>query len=119
MKRRYQTLSTKAACDVAADDTGSNSSQLLEALRSVQDLIGPGDWLIDRLMTSSIDKVKLELQSKQNMKDLPNRYKSLNEQVLRLKGSDADDSALVKDARASLESAKILIACQSCDWDFI
>ena len=100
-------LSASATCEIAEKD-------LALALSGLQECIGAGRSLLDRLMHASLEKIKAEAKARSNLAKL---FKPVQERILmggKGKDQEGTKTKLVQDAETSLYCGKVVLACQSC-----
>lgn len=102
-------VSAEAAA--ASQSATHQSADLVAALKDLTDLIGSGSSYLDRMMNVSLERLKASMAE---INDLAKRYKPLFDKMALIKdtASSAKDPVIVQ-ARASIEAAKVLLACQS------
>lgn len=93
------------------DSSHSGHEKLLPVLTKLEAYIGIGSAMLDRLMDASLSKLKTELGNKS---ELRNHYKDFQTEMMATsQASVSPDDLVMRRAKASFDSGKILLACQS------
>ena len=108
-------LYASVRAELLASTTDQNAEmELALSLSALQECVGVGRSLLDRLMHASLEKIKHEAKARSALAKL---YKPVQDKILMAsKGTDQNQekSKLVQDAESTLYCGKVVLACQSC-----
>ena len=109
--KTWESINSNLSAAADSKSATQQSDDLVAALKDLTDLIGTGSSYLDRMMNVSFEKLKAGMGE---INALSKLYKTLFDKMALIQDteSNAKDPVIVQ-ARASLDTAKILLACQS------